>query len=241
MGRIFEVRKAAKFARWDRMAKQFSRIGKEIVIAVKAGGEDPDTNPALRRAIQNGRGVNMPKDLIERAIKRSQGKDSTDYAEVLFEGYAPHGVAVLVETATDNNTRTVGNVRPIFTKNGGNLGNSGSVAFQFTQVGSFKITPGDFDEEELELELIDYGLTEMGESENDEGERILVIRCEFTEFGNMQHTLEEKGIEPLSAETDWIPLNTVSLESEEDSDEVLSLIDKLEQDEDVQRVFHNLV
>lgn len=240
MGRIFEVRKAAKFARWDRMAKQFSRIGKEIVIAVKQGGPDPETNPALRRAIQNGRGVNMPKDLIERAIKRSLGKDSTDYAEVLFEGYAPHGVAVLVETATDNNTRTVGNVRPIFTKNGGNLGNSGSVAFQFTQVGSFKIAPGDFDEEELELELIDYGLTEMGESENDEGERILVIRCEFTEFGNMQHALEEKGIEPLSAETDWIPQTTVSL-SEEESEEVLSLIDKLEQDEDVQRVFHNLV
>lgn len=240
MGRIFEVRKAAKFARWDRMAKQFSRIGKEIVIAVKQGGGDPETNPALRRAIQNGRGVNMPKDLIERAIKRSLGKDSTDYVEVLFEGYAPHGVAVLVETATDNNTRTVGNVRPIFTKNGGNLGNSGSVAFQFTQVGSFKIKPGDFDEEELELELIDYGLTEMGESENDEGERILVIRCEFVEFGNMQHALEEKNIEPLSAETDWIPQSTVSL-SEEESDEVLSLIDKLEQDEDVQRVFHNLV
>ncbi|MEQ9310791.1 MAG: YebC/PmpR family DNA-binding transcriptional regulator [Balneolaceae bacterium] len=240
MGRIFEVRKAAKFARWDRMAKQFSRIGKEIVIAVKQGGDDPDTNPALRRAIQNGRGVNMPKDLIERAIKRSMGKDSTDYDEVLFEGYAPHGVAVLVETATDNNTRTVGNVRPIFTKNGGNLGNSGSVAFQFTQVGSFKIKPGDLDEEELELELIDYGLTEMGESENDEGERILVIRCEFTEFGKMQHALEEKGIEPLSAETDWIPQSTVSL-GEEESEEVLSLIDKLEQDEDVQRVFHNLV
>lgn len=240
MGRIFEVRKAAKFARWDKMAKQFSRIGKEIVIAVKQGGPDPETNPALRRAIQNGRGVNMPKDLIERAIKRSLGKDSTNYDEVLFEGYAPHGVAVLVETATDNNTRTVGNVRPIFTKNGGNLGNSGSVAFQFTQVGSFKIAPSDFDEEELELELIDHGLTEMGETENEEGERILVIRCEFTEFGNMQHALEEKGIEPISAETDWIPQSTVSLD-EEQAEEVLTLIDKLEQDEDVQRVFHNLV
>ncbi len=240
MGRIFEVRKAAKFARWDRMAKQFSRIGKEIVIAVKEGGDDPDSNPALRRAIQNGRGVNMPKDLIERAIKRAMGKDATNYEEVLFEGYAPHGVAVLVETATDNNTRTVGNVRPIFTKNGGNLGNSGSVAFQFEKVGSFKIKPGDFDEEELELELIDFGLTEMGESEDDEGERILVLRCEFKEFGNMQHALEDRGIEPVSAETDWIPQSTVSLD-EEKSDEVLQLIDKLEQDEDVQRVFHNLV
>jgi YebC/PmpR family DNA-binding regulatory protein len=240
MGRIFEVRKAAKFARWDRMAKQFSRIGKEIVIAVKAGGPDPDSNPALRRAIQNGRGVNMPKDLIERAIKRSLGKESTNYDEVLYEGYAPHGVAVLVETATDNTTRTVGNIRPIFTKNGGNLGNSGSVAFQFNQVGSFKIKPDNFDEEELELELIDYGLTEMGESENDEGERILVIRSEFIEFGTMQNALEEKGIEPLSAETDWIPLTTVSL-GEAESEEVLHLIDKLEQDEDVQRVFHNLV
>lgn len=240
MGRIFEVRKAAKFARWDRMAKQFSRIGKEIVIAVKAGGPDPDNNPALRRAIQNGRGVNMPKDLIERAIKRAQGKDSTNYDEVLYEGYAPHGVAVLVETATDNTTRTVGNVRPIFTKYGGNLGNSGSVAFQFNKVGSFKIKPGDFDEEELELDLIDHGLLEMGESEDDEGNRILVIRCEFVEFGNMQHALEEKGIEPISAETDWIPLTTVSLD-EEKAEEVLKLIDKLEQDDDVQRVFHNLV
>ena len=240
MGRIFEVRKAAKFARWDRMAKQFSRIGKEIVIAVKAGGPDPDSNPALRRAIQNGRGVNMPKDLIDRAIKRAVGKDATNYDEVLYEGYAPHGVAVLVETATDNTTRTVGNVRPIFTKNGGNLGNTGSVAFQFNQVGSFKIKPGDLDEEELELELIDHGLTEMGESENDEGERILVIRCEFVEFGNMQHALEEMGIEPLSAETDWIPASTVSL-GEEEAEEVLKLVDKLEQDDDVQRVFHNLV
>lgn len=239
MGRIFEVRKAAKFARWDRMAKQFSRVGKEIVIAVKAGGPDPETNPALRRAIQNGRGINMPKDNIDRAIKRAMGKDATHYDEVLYEGYAPHGVAVLVETATDNTTRTVGNIRPVFTKNGGNLGNSGSVAFQFNQVGSFKVKPGDFDEEELELQLIDFGLIEMGESEDDEGERILVIRCEFVEFGNMQHALEEMDIEPLSAETDWVPLSTVSL-NEEEADEVLKLIDKLEQDEDVQRVFHNL-
>ena len=239
MGRIFEVRKAAKFARWDRMAKQFSRVGKEIVIAVKAGGPDPETNPALRRAIQNGRGINMPKDNIDRAIKRAMGKDATHYDEVLYEGYAPHGVAVLVETATDNTTRTVGNIRPVFTKNGGNLGNSGSVAFQFNQVGSFKVKPGDFDEEELELQLIDFGLIEMGESEDDEGERILVIRCEFVEFGNMQHALEEMDIEPLSAETDWVPLSTVSLD-EEEADEVLKLIDKLEQDEDVQRVFHNL-
>ena len=240
MGRIFEVRKAAKFARWNRIAKQFSRIGKEIEIAVKAGGPDPDTNPSLRRAIQNGKGVNMPKDLIERAIKRAMGKDSTSWDEVLLEGYAPHGVAVLVECATANNTRTVGNVRPIFNKNGGNLGNAGSVAFQFTQVGSFKIKPNEFDEEELELELIDHGLTEMGESEDDEGNRILVIRCEFTEFGTMQQALEDKGIEPISAETDWIPNSTVSLD-EEKTDEVLSIIDKLEQDEDVQRVFYNLV
>lgn len=240
MGRIFEVRKAAKFARWDRIAKQFSRIGKEIVIAVKDGGPDPDTNPALRRAIQNGKGVNMPKDLIERAIKRAQGKDAENYDEVLFEGYAPHGVAVLIETATDNNTRTVGNVRPIFTKGGGNLGNTGSVAFQFNKVGSFKIKPDELDEEELELELIDHGLIEMGESEDEEGERILVIRCEFNEFGAMQHALEDRGITPLSAETDWIPLTTVSL-NEEESEDVLKLIDKLEQDDDVQRVFHNLV
>lgn len=239
MGRIFEVRKAAKFARWDKMAKTFSRIGKEIVIAVKNGGPDATANPALRRAIQNGKGANMPKDLIERAIKRAQGKDAENYDEVLYEGYAPHGVAILVETATNNTTRTVGNIRPIFGKNGGNLGNTGSVAFQFNQVGSFKINPGKFDEEELELDLIDHGLTEMGESENEDGERILIIRCEFTEFGNMQHALEERGVETISAETDWIPLNTVSL-SEEQADEVLKLVDKLEQDDDVQRVFHNL-
>jgi YebC/PmpR family DNA-binding regulatory protein len=240
MGRIFEVRKAAKFARWDKMAKKFSRIGKEIVIAAKAGGPDPEHNPMLRRAIQNGKGANMPKDLIERAIKRSQSKDVEDYEEILFEGYAPHGVAVLVETATNNNTRTVGNVRPVFTKYGGNLGNTGSVAFQFQQVGSFKINPPAMDEEELELMLIDYGLTEMGESENEDGDRILVIRCEFVEFGNMQHALEDMGITPISAETDWLPLNTVTLD-EEKAEDVLKLIDKLEQDDDVQRVFHNLV
>ncbi|RPD43635.1 MULTISPECIES: YebC/PmpR family DNA-binding transcriptional regulator [Chitinophagaceae] len=239
MGRIFEVRKSTMFARWDRMAKQFTRVGKEIVIAVKAGGPDPATNPALRRAMQNGKAVNMPKDRVEAAIKRAQGKDMANYDEILYEGYAPHGVAVLVETATDNHVRTVANVKSIFNKGGGTLGNSGSVAFQFTKMGVFKLNPTDLNAEDLELELIDFGLEELGEGTGENGEEVLVVRCSFTEFGNMQKALEEKGLTPLSAELEWIPSTTVEL-NEEQAQDVLKLIDKLEQDEDVQKVFHNL-
>jgi len=239
MGRIFEVRKATMFARWDRMAKQFSRIGKEISIAVKAGGSDPATNPALRRCIQNARSVNMPKDRIEAAIKRASGKEMANYEEVLYEGYAPYGVAVLIETATDNTTRTVANVRSYFNKGNGALGNSGSVSFQFKKMGVFKLKPEGVNADDLELELIDAGLEEMGEGTGENGEAVLVLRTGFSDFGNMQRALEEKGIHPISAEVEWIPSTTVQL-PEEQAQEVLKLVDKLEQDEDVQKVFHNL-
>ena len=239
MGRIFEVRKATMFARWDRMAKQFSRIGKEISIAVKAGGSDPATNPALRRCIQNARSVNMPKDRVEAAIKRATGKEMANYEEVLYEGYAPYGVAVLVETATDNTTRTVANVRSYFNKGNGALGNSGSVSFQFKKMGVFKLKPEGLNADDLELELIDAGLEEMGEGTGENGETVLVLRTGFSDFGNMQRALEEKGIHPISAEVEWIPSTTVQL-PEEQAQEVLKLVDKLEQDEDVQKVFHNL-
>jgi YebC/PmpR family DNA-binding regulatory protein len=239
MGRIFEVRKSTMFARWDRMAKQFTRIGKEIIIAVKAGGSDPGTNAALRRCYQNARSVGMPKDRVEAAIKRALGKEMINYDEILYEGYAPHGVALLVETATDNHVRTVANVKSHFNKGGGALGNSGSVAFQFKKMGVFKLKPEGLSPEELELELIDFGLEELGESTGENDEEILVIRCGFTDFGNMQKALEDKNITPISAETEWIPTVTVPVNDEQAAD-VSKLIEKLEQDDDVQKVFHNM-
>ena len=239
MGRIFEVRKASMFARWDRMAKQFTRIGKEIVIAVKAGGPDPGTNAALRRCFQNARSVGMPKDRVEAAIKRAQGKELISYDEILYEGYAPHGVALLVETATDNHVRTVANVKSHFTKGGGALGNSGSVSFQFKKMGVFKLKPEGLNPEDLELELIDFGLEELGEGSGENGENVVVVRCGFTDFGNMQKALEEKGITPISAELEWIPNVTVPVNDEQAAD-VSKLIEKLEQDDDVQKVFHNM-
>lgn len=217
------------------MAKQFTRIGKEIAIAVKAGGPDPAINPALRRCFANAKGVNMPKDRVEAAIKRAQGKDMTNYEEVAYEGYAPHGIAVLVETATDNPTRTVANVRMHFRKGEGSLGNSGSVSFLFTHLGEFKIKNEGQDLEELELELIDFGLEEIGE----DAEGNITIRTPYEEFGTMAKALEDKGITPLSAELTRIPTTTVEL-PEEQSKEVLELVDRLEQDEDVQKVYHNL-
>ncbi|MEN9524625.1 MAG: hypothetical protein RLZZ256_9 [Bacteroidota bacterium] len=227
------------FARWDRMAKQFTRIGKEIIIAVKAGGSDPGTNAALRRCYQNARSVGMPKDRVEAAIKRALGKEMINYDEILYEGYAPHGVALLVETATDNHVRTVANVKSHFNKGGGALGNSGSVAFQFKKMGVFKLKPEGLNPEELELELIDFGLEELGESTGENDEEILVIRCGFTDFGNMQKALEDKNITPISAETEWIPTVTVPV-NDEQAAEVSKLIEKLEQDDDVQKVFHNM-
>jgi transcriptional/translational regulatory protein YebC/TACO1 len=235
MGRIFEVRKSAMFARWDKMAKNFTRIGKEIAIAVKNAGPDPDNNPALRRCYINAKACNMPKDRVEAAIKRAMGKDTTNYDELVYEGYAPHGVAVMVETATDNSTRTVANVRMHFTKGGGALGTSGSVAFTFNRMGEFKIKSAGLQTEDLELELIDFGLEEIGE----DAEGNIVIRTAFNEFGNMSKALEEKGIEVITAELTRIPANTVEL-GEEEANEVLKMVDKLEQDDDVQKVYHNL-
>lgn len=235
MGRIFEVRKSKMFARYDRMAKQFTRIGKEIAIAVKKGGPDANTNPMLRRIMQNAKSFNMPKERIEGAIKNALGKDTSSYDEVLYEGYAPHGIAILVETATDNTTRTVANVRSHFNKGGGNLGNSGSVGFMFKHLGVFKLEPAGLSAEELELELIDAGLEELGE----DSEGKLIVRCEFNDFGNMQKALEERNITPISSELEWIPLNSVEI-SEEQADDVFKLIERLEQDDDVQRVFHNM-
>ena len=227
------------FARWDRMAKQFTRIGKEIIIAVKAGGPDPNTNAALRRCFQNARSVGMPKDRVEAAIKRAQGKEMTNYDEILHEGYGPHGVAILVETATDNHVRTVANVKAHFNKGGGVLGNNGSVSFQFKKMGVFKLKPEGLNTEELELELIDHGLEELGEGTGENGQDVIIIRVAFTDFGNMQKALEEKNIIPISAEVEWIPTVTVPV-TDAQAEEVSKLIEKLEQDEDVQKVFHNM-
>ena len=239
MGRIFEVRKHTMFARWNRMAKQFTKIGKDIAIAVKSSGTSPDGNPALRRALQNARAVNMPKDKIEAAIKRAAGRDAANYHEVLYEGYAPHGVALLVETATDNPTRTVAGVRNILTKGGGNLATNGSVSFLFRKMGVFRLNPAGLDQDDLELYLIDHGLDEMGESSGEKGEPQLVIRGAFADFGRLQEALEARGITPLSAEHEYICTVPTEL-PEEQATEVLTLIDKLEQDDDVQKVFHTL-
>ncbi len=239
MGRIFEVRKATMFARWDKMAKQFSRIGKEIAIAVKAGGPDPGTNPALRRCMQNAKSVNMPKDRVDSAIKRAQGKEMENYEEILYEGYGPHGVPILVETATDNHVRTVANIKSHFNKLNGTLGNSGSVSFQFKKMGVFKLKPEGLSADDLELELIDFGLEDLGEGTGENGEPLLVVHAAFNDFGNMQKALEEKGIIPISSEIEWIPSTLTELD-EEKAQDVLKLVDKLEQDEDVQKVFHTL-
>lgn len=234
MGRAFEYRKASKMARWDRMAKAFTRVGREIAIAVKAGGPLPETNPSLRRAIQNAKGVNMPKDRVEAAIKKASSKDSEAYDEVAYEGYGPYGIAIVVETATNNTTRTVANLRNIFTKNDGTLGNSGSVSFMFERKGVFKFPLNGRDPEELEFQLIDIGLDSL-EIEND----IVTAYSKFEDFGAFSKGLDELGIEATSQELHRIPNATKEL-NEEQTDEILELIDKLEQDDDVQSVYHTL-
>lgn len=242
MGRIFETRKATMFARYDRMAKAFTRLGKDIVIAVKAGGVDAATNPQLRRVLQNCKAANMPKDKIESAIKRAAGDVDSDYETVFYEGYAPHGIAVLVETATDNGTRTVANLRSHFKKCHGTLGNNGSVGFLFNRMGVFRLDPDKLNgavRDELELELIDFGLVEMGEAEGEKGEEQLMLRCEFGDFGALQAALEERGIEAISSELEFIPTTTTELPDDQ-AEEVLQLIGRLEGDDDVQKVFHNL-
>jgi len=239
MGRIFETRKATMFARWDRMSKAFAKINKEIAIAVKASGPNPDNNPALRRILQNARAINMPKSNIESAIRKASGHGGANFEEVLYEGYAPHGVAVIVETATDNPTRTVANVRAAFVRGGGNLAANGSVSFMFKRMGVFRLKPAGIDAETIELDLIDHGLEEMGETTSDKGEPQLMIRCAFADFGRLQKALEDRGITPVSAESEYIPATPTTL-PEDQATEVLQLVDRLEQDEDVQRVFHNL-
>lgn len=243
MGRIFETRKATMFARWNKMAKLFTRISKEIAIAVKAGGPSADSNPGLRRAIQNARAANMPKDKVEGAIKRASGQDAQSFEVVLYEGYAPHGIALLVETATDNVVRTVANIRMHFKQGGGNMGNSGSVGFLFQHMGVFRLDPqalpAGTELEALELDLIDHGLQEMGEGVGEKGEKQIVIRCAFSDFGKLQHAIEAMGLSTLSVESEYVAQTLLEL-PEAQAQDVLKLVDALEQDEDVQRVFHNL-
>ncbi len=240
MGRAFEFRKERKFKRWAKMAVQFTRLGKEIAIAVKEGGPNPEGNSRLRTAIQNAKAVNMPKDRIEAAIKRASDKDAKGYEEHVYEGYGPHGVPVLIETATDNTNRTVANIRSYFSKAGGTLGKTGSLDFIFQRKSIFRFTVGeDVDLEELELELIDGGLEELYLEADEEGNDVVVAQTSFEDFGNMQRLLEEKGIEIKSAKLERITLSNTEV-SEEDAAEVLKLIDKIEEDDDVQAVYHNM-
>jgi len=243
MGRAFEFRKARKMKRWAAMSKAFTRIGKDIVMAVKEGGPDPDSNARLRAVIQNAKAVNMPKDNIERAIKRASDKNQGDYKEVVFEGYAQHGIAILVETATDNNTRTVANVRSYFNKCDGSLGTSGSVVFMFDHTCNFKIKGDDLDMEELELELIDFGVEEIFEDTDEDADgneqTSVMIYAPFESFGSIQSYLEENNIEIISSGFERIPQVTKKLSTEQMED-VEKLIEKLEEDDDVQNVYHTM-
>ncbi|MAJ38096.1 MAG: YebC/PmpR family DNA-binding transcriptional regulator [Flavobacteriaceae bacterium] len=234
MGRAFEFRKARKMKRWAAMSKAFTRIGKDIVMAVKEGGPDPDSNSRLRAVIQNAKSVNMPKDNIERAIKRASDKNQGDYKEVLFEGYGPHGIAILVETATDNNTRTVANIRSYFNKCNGTLGTSGSVEFMFDHTCNFRIQSEGIDIEELELEFIDFGAEEIFQDEDG-----IIIYAPFESFGAIQKELEDRGIEILSSGFERIPTTTTSLNAEQVAD-IEKLLEKIEEDDDVQNVYHSM-
>lgn len=220
--------------RWSAMSKAFTRIGKDIVMAVKEGGADPDGNSRLRAVIQNAKAVNMPKDNIERAIKRASDKNQGDYKEVVFEGYAPHGIAVLVETATDNNTRTVANIRSYFNKCDGSLGTSGSVVFMFDHVCNFRIDSGEMDMEALELELIDFGVEEIFQDEDG-----CMIYAPFESFGAIQTYLENNNLEILSSGFERIPQVTKTLSPEQVAD-VEKLLEKIEEDDDVQNVYHTM-
>jgi YebC/PmpR family DNA-binding regulatory protein len=239
VGRAFEKRKSTIFARMDRVAKQFTKIGKDIAIAVKSGGPSPDGNPALRRALQNARAVNMPKDKVEAAIKKASGQGATDYDVIIYEGYGPHGVAMLVEAATDNVTRTVANVRHHFKAHSGNLGTTGSVAFMFQRQGVFRLGPQGVDRDELELALIDDGLIALEDGESDKGEPQLVVRCAFSDFSQMHHAIESRGLVPLSSQSEYVAGNLTEL-PEGQLDEVMGLVAALESDDDVQNVYTNL-
>lgn len=234
MGRAFEFRKGRKLKRWAHMSKTFTRIGKDIVMAVKSGGPDPDSNSRLRAIIQNAKAANMPKDNVERAIKKATNKDTSDYKEVLFEGYAPHGIAVLIETATDNNNRTVANVRSYFNKCDGSLGTSGSVEFMFEHKCNFSIPKGNLDPEELELELIDFGAEEVFIEEES-----IFIYASFENFGSIQKALEEQGLEILTSGFERVPTVQNKITEEQEAD-VEKLLEKLEEDDDVQNVYHTM-
>ena len=239
MGRAFEKRKHTIFARMDRVGKQFTKIGKDIAIAVKAGGPSPDANPALRRALQNARAVNMPKEKIENAIKKASGQGAAAYDIVIYEGYAPHGIALLVETATDNVTRTVANVRHAFKAHGGNMGSSGSVAFMFKHQGVFRLSPEGIDRDTLELDLIDHGLLSLDDGETDKGEPLLLVRCAFSDFGTMQTALDGRGLHAVSTAFEYVADTLTELPADK-SDEVAELIAALESDDDVQNVYSTL-
>ena len=234
MGRAFEFRKARKMKRWSKMAKTFTKIGKDIVIAVKEGGSDPETNARLRAVMQNAKTANMPKENVERAIKKATDKDTSEYKEILFEGYGPYGIAILIETATDNNNRTVASMRNYFTHNGGNMGTSGSVEFMFEKNCHFSIPKGELDLEELEFELIDHGAEDVFEEDEN-----IMIYGSFENFGSLQKELENKKYEILSSGFERIPNNTKKLTEEQEA-EVEKLLEKFEDDEDVQSVYHSM-
>jgi YebC/PmpR family DNA-binding regulatory protein len=239
VGRAFEKRKHTIFARMDRVGKQFTKIGKDIAIAVKAGGTSPDGNPSLRRALQNARAVNMPKEKIETAIKKASGQNAASYDIVIYEGYGPHGIALLVEAATDNVVRTVANVRHHFKAHGGNMGTTGSVARMFERQGVFRLAPEGLDRDTLELELIDHGLVALEDGEGEKGEPQLLVRCAFTDFGAMQTALESRGIAALSTESQYVAQTLTEL-PEDKANEVMELVAALEGDDDVQNVYSNL-
>ena len=240
MGRAFEYRKARKLKRWGNMSRTFTRIGKEITIAAKAGGPDPDTNPRLRALMQNAKAANMPKDTVERAIKKATDKDAGDYKEITYEGYGPFGIAIFVEAATDNNTRTVANVRSYFTKHGGSLGTQGSLTFLFDHKSLFKVRAKEgVDMDDLELELIDYGVDELVAEEDEELGEYIAIYGGFEDYSGIQKHLEENGYEIISSEFVRIP-NDLKDVTPEQRASIEKLLEKLEEDEDVQNVFHNM-
>jgi YebC/PmpR family DNA-binding regulatory protein len=239
VGRAFEKRKTTIFARMDRVGKLFTKIGKDIAIAVKAGGTSPDGNPALRRALQNARAANMPKDRVENAIKKASGAGAANFEIVVYEGYAPHGIALLVEAATDNVTRTVANVRHAFKSHAGNMGTTGSVAFMFQRQGVFRLDPAGIDRDALELDLIDHGLIALDDGENDKGDKQLLARCAFADFGAMSTALEARGLHAVSTEFPYVAQTETEL-PEDKANEVMELIAALESDDDVQNVYSNL-
>jgi YebC/PmpR family DNA-binding regulatory protein len=236
VGRAFEKRKHTIFARMDRVAKQFSKISKDIAIAVKSGGGSPEGNPALRRALQNARALNMPKDKVEAAIKKASGQGATDYDIILYEGYAPHGIALIAEAATDNVTRTVANVRHAFKAHGGNMGTTGSVAFMFQRQGVFRLSPDGLDADALELDLIDHGLLALEHGESEKGEKQLLVRCAFADFGGMQAAIESRGLTPMSSESEYVAQTLTEL-PEDQANEVMELVAALESDDDIQSVY----